>query len=497
MFDAPIQLEDFAGFVRQLHQRPEVSGNRQPASGAVCPPFYQPATGSASLALPSQHGDELWQALGYLLWQTLGYTQVRLYPALEQGRVGMEASARRPLASGGARYPVDLRLLVPHGANGALAPLAGKVLAYAPQYHRLFFAGEVGGDVAAACLRQQDDLAIVISLDFLRTWQKYGNFAYRLSAVDSGLVLGRLLALAAPFADVEVDFDFDAIGLDSMLGLDPASQASYGVLHLRLRQGLTHTAPPDLSRGVTPVPARGDARLSRKFLAAHTLAHATPAHPHVWPEPLLSFQKPPQQPALELPMAAPPAQAWALRQRRSLAHAFTGAALPASAVRNCVQAMQSAWRALASRYEMPCLLVCCLNVAGVPAGLYAVDAGTPALQPLVAGSFGPLMGQALLLQSFDLQKSSFIVHVCTRRWQTGDPRGPRAYRIDQMLTGVALDAGTLAVSDADVSAHAYLGFDGETVARLYGLRDGVTVGAQLCVGAIAPGCELAQPVTLQ
>jgi hypothetical protein len=493
MYDIPIPLEEFAGFVRRLHQRPEVSGNRQPPGGAAHPPFFQPSAGSVSLALPNQGGEQLWQVLGQLLWQTLGYTQVRLYPALDPAKVGMDAAARRPLASGGARYPVDLRLLVPHGAEGELAPFAGKVLAYAPQYHRLFVTGD--GDMGM--LRDPNALAIVISLDFLRTWQKYGDFAYRLSAVDSGLVLGRLHALASTFAEVDVDFNVDTVKLDAMLGLDPQCQASYCVLQLRLRKGPQQAVPQVERHAAAPVQVPGNIQLSRKFRAAHALAHASPAKTHTWTEPLLRFSRQPLGANVELPSAPPPAQDAALRQRRSLAHAFTGAALPASAVRNCVQAMQTSLRALASGDEVPGLLVCCLNVHGLAAGLYAVDSESPALLPLAQGAFGPALRQALLLQSFDLQKSSFVVHVCTRRWHVDDPRGPRAYRIDQMLTGAALDAATLAVSAVDVSAHAYLGFDAEDLARMYALRDGVTIAAQLCVGAIASGCELARPVPLQ
>ena len=108
MPDISSQRDQFASFVRQLHQRPEVSGNRKPAMGRGRPPFYQPAPGSPSMALSNCAGDGLLQKLGRLLWQTMGYTQVRLYPTLHADqRGGTEAAARRPLASGGARYPVD------------------------------------------------------------------------------------------------------------------------------------------------------------------------------------------------------------------------------------------------------------------------------------------------------------------------------------------------------------------------------------------------------
>lgn len=495
MFDAPVSRDAFAGFVRQLHQRPDVSGNRLPPVAAASTPFFQPAEGSRSLPLGCEPGRQFWPALGYLLWQTLGCTQVRLYPSLAPAKPGLHAVARRPLASGGARYPADLRLLVPPGAGGALAPFAGKILAYAPQYHRLF----VVGDCELGMLRDPAAPTLVISLDFLRTWEKYGDFAYRLSAVDSGLVLGRLLALLPAFAQVGVDFDFDAARLDAMLGLDPERQASYCVLQLRLGDEAAGGAAPALSAAATAAPpARSAGRLSRPFLAAHRLAHGAPARAHAWPAPLLGWQAEAAGAAIALAPTARPAGDEAMRQRRSHAHAFTGAALPASAVHNCMAAMQAAVRAAlqaADRgYEAPDLLVCCLRVAGIPAGLYAADAGAAVLRPLAAGDFGAAMSQALLLQSFDLRKSAFIVHVCTRRWQAADPRGARAYRIDQMLTGVALDAGTLAVSDGGVSAHAYLGFDAQAVADLYHAGGDVMVGAQLCVGAVATGCELARPV---
>lgn len=490
-------LDEFAGFVRQLHQRPDVSGNRKPAVGRSRPPFYQPAPGCPSISMPNGEGDDLLQRLGALLWQTLGYTQVRLYPSLRSGqRTGIEAAARRPLASGGARYPVDLHVLVPADAADALAPCAGKVLAYAPQYHRLF----VTGGFTAGAVSNPSELAIVVTLDFLRTWEKYGDFGYRLSAVDAGLVIGRLHALASRWGDVSVDFDFDAEKLDAALGLDSPCQASYCVVHVRPHAGHGTGPAAVLEEERVPPQAPSSGRLSRRFFAAHRAAQASPLARHAWPQPMLQFLRPQPADAIALPMGEQAALPEAIVARRSRAHTFTGAALSAEVVRNCIDGMQRRLHGLLAgddaALEMPRLLVCCLQVAGLAPGLYSVDAGAPALLAVAEGEHGAALANAQLLSSFDLQKSAFIVYVCTRRWQAGDPRGPRAYRIDQMLAGAALDAGTLAVSTARVSAHAYLGFDADAVARLYGLRNDVNVAAQLCVGLSAAGCELARPISL-
>ncbi|UUZ50980.1 hypothetical protein LP420_16010 [Massilia sp. B-10] len=82
----------------------------------------------------------------------------------------------------------------------------------------------------------------MVRIDFLRTWEKYGDFAYRLSAVDTGLVTGRLAALAARMGELAIDVDFDGPQLDRALGLDEETQASYCVLRLVPRGGRSGSA---------------------------------------------------------------------------------------------------------------------------------------------------------------------------------------------------------------------------------------------------------------
>lgn len=499
MSEIAISPDEFARFLRQLHQRPDVSGNRKPAVGRTLPPFYQPACGRPSISMPNGEGegDDLLQRLGTLLWQTLGYTQVRLYPPLRPG-TGTEAAARRPLASGGARYPVDLHVLVPADIAGALAPCAGKVLAYAPQYHRLFLTGTL----EAGTVPGPSELAIVVSLDFARTWEKYGDFGYRLSAVDAGLVVGRLQTLASRWSEASVDVDVDAAALDAALGLDPTCQATYCVVRIRPHGGRANGPAVRLEELSVPPRTPSSGRLPRRFQAVHRAAHAAALTPHSWAQPLLRFLQPQLQSAevIALPGGAQASLPDAIAARRSRAHAFTGAAVRMEVMRACLDGMQRCLRdvltAADAALETPRLLVCSLQVAGLAPGLYSVDEGVPVLRALVAGEHGATLARAQLLSSFDLQKAAFIVYVCTRRWQAGDPRGPRAYRVDQMLAGAALDAGTLAVSSERISAHAYLGFDADAIARLYGLHHDVNVAAQLCVGATAAGCELARPVVI-
>ncbi|UUZ50979.1 hypothetical protein LP420_16005 [Massilia sp. B-10] len=55
-----------------------------------------------------------------MLWRTLGYTQLRIDAATQ------EIAARRPLASGGARHPADLSMVVAPGTGGALGAVAGR-----------------------------------------------------------------------------------------------------------------------------------------------------------------------------------------------------------------------------------------------------------------------------------------------------------------------------------------------------------------------------------
>lgn len=495
-------LDEFSTFARVLHGRPEGLGVRPVPARARRPACYQPAGPCHSLPLSGDSLPPLLADLGRMLWRTLGYTQLRIDAATQ------EIAARRPLASGGARYPADLSVVVAPGTGGALGAVAGRVLHYAPQYHRLFLDSD-GGAVTAAALGLDalaaGTLLLVVRIDFLRTWEKYGDFAYRLSAVDTGLVIGRLAALAARMGELAIDVDFDGPQLDRVLGLDQETQASYCVLRLVPRAGQAGRPLLPQAHALAPAPVlpRSE-RLSRRLREAHRLAHARPAAAQHGPAaPFLAFRDAPEPVWTALPEAAADAgtEEQAIAARTSRAHAFTGQALPASTLRACVDRVRHSLAALqdasAAALELPQLLVCCLNVQGVAAGAYALAGDGAALRLIAPGPTGAALSEALLLQSLDIRKSAFVLHVVGRTWHSDAARGARAYRIAQMLAGAALDAATLAVSAPGVSAHAYLGFDAARLAALYRLAPGSTVGAQLCVGATAAGCELTRSLACE
>ncbi len=515
---------EFSTFIKLIHGKPEDMGFNPKERGSASAPFFVPSGSCESVALEKDFinegavGSSILQSLGSLFWHTLGHSHIKIFPKLtnknhfKNGAIKKsDLSTRRPLPSGGARYPVDLTLVVPEDAHGSLGNLGGKVLNYAPQYHRLFIAKD--NDVHKAMsesLRQSDaSISIIMTINFMRTYCKYGDFTYRLSSVDAGFVLGRLVRIASEFANVTVDFDLANDSLDKSLGLNTDLQASYCVIKLTPKQKDCMSTSELLSLSIPSNNILEEnsilAKPSRRFLDSHRFAHRTQVanqtdlnkdvqtvNANLFQQYKLSSQ------VISLEDVAPLQHNLkkAIKYRQSKAHAFNGQPISQSVLvtclKNTVEGMNKFIATCSRTITKPDLLIFINNVSDIEQGLYILAPDKLELHAIQTGLFSKEMADALLLNSFDIQKVGFVIHTCNQQWQKNEQSGPRGYREQQMLVGVALDHATLAVSSPDITAHTYLGFNGEGVKKLYQLPSSFVISSQLCVGSINSSCELTE-----
>ncbi|HEU4768912.1 MAG TPA: hypothetical protein VFS77_16120, partial [Pyrinomonadaceae bacterium] len=90
---------------------------------------------------------------------------------------------------------------------------------------------------------------------------------------------------------------------------------------------------------------------------------------------------------------------------------------------------------------------------------------------------------ALYAATVDVERSAFSLHVATVIDFRSDPRGVRAYRVQQLFVGAAIEAATRWSAAMGIGNHPLHGFDAARVDAHYGLIDGpFGVQAQVTIG---------------
>ncbi|TDC60106.1 hypothetical protein E1258_15805 [Micromonospora sp. KC207] len=424
-------------FVRGLRARPQ-PGTAAPVDWADAPwpvKVYRAAP-ELRFADRSEHSDRGWVLR--LLTEVVGVS--RLVTAA--GRT----MARRPVASGGALYPTEV-----------YAVLGGAAHHFDAARHELVALGPAPAD---------DGVRLVLTHRFWKNLYKYGDFAYRLGAVDVGVVLGRLRTVATAWSGaVEVSFDFDDAAVHTLLGVDGEDEAAYAVVRV---------VPPVDRRAVPAVPACAPQVRERSAVvnrSAGVLAMqraALAVAPAIPPPAALVGER------IALPPVAPVQyRAEAAHRRRSSGPSFSGAAV----------AEETLAAVLAGCADPHLRVLCAVHrVTGRPPGWYGYDADRHALVPLRAEPEpARVLQSALYRPSMDVAAAGFTVHLAGGLEFTG----ARAWRIQQMRVGTAVDGATLTAAARGASAHPFLGFDASAVDGHYGLPAGTGTLAQVCVGVAA------------
>ncbi|MFC5186774.1 nitroreductase family protein [Actinomadura harenae] len=197
------------------HRKPE------PIDWDSAPPRYKRYRGTTRTALPTA-GPQSWK--DDLLRGLLGLTRVSWsYPADEAGRFlpgPRSVRVGRPVASGGALYPIE-------------AYLADETAIH--HYDTVHHALETvrGGDHRSALLPQGGtvDAALILTAVFWRNGFKYRDFAYRLQCQETGALCAQALTLADQLRlRSALHLDLDTERADTLLGLDPRAEGALAAL---------------------------------------------------------------------------------------------------------------------------------------------------------------------------------------------------------------------------------------------------------------------------
>jgi SagB-type dehydrogenase family enzyme len=420
---------------------------------------------------------------------------------------GTRATLRRAVPSGGAMHPTEA-YVVQTGTDR---------LWHVDPYRMELVAlpGDRPTRRLRAGLRLPPDsplpaIVLLLTSRFWKNFYKYGNFSYRLGAVDAGVVLGRLRRLAAAeFGPTWVRTDFADDVLNACLGVDGRDESVYAVVGC----GPATTGALDVTGtpGAPPVAAPRLVERSRRirrspaFDLVHAAARsappgwatagATPAAPTPSGTAAAAASPPIVLPA---PVPVDLTDDDVIVRRRSGGRQFTGRPADSAQLATVLEQADAALAALRRCGDpaVPEVTVYAAvhRVRGVPAGWYAHHRGrlTPAGRG-VDPDLGPYLQGAMFGSSVNAELAAFTVHVVASPRQAG--RSARHYRTQQLAVGVAMEAVVLAATAVGLGNHPFLGFDALAVDAAYGL-DGQDAGAQaqICVGAVRAGLDWEVPV---
>ncbi|MGH3874980.1 MAG: SagB family peptide dehydrogenase [Pseudonocardiaceae bacterium] len=435
---------------------------------------------------PSGHQKSGHKKLDQFLRDVYGLTRQRWFAPSEVSRNGRRRDPARvrpsasvisrPVPAGGARYPCELYLLA-----GSDQPVPPGVYHYDPAHHCL--------DVLRDGVPEAG-LSLLISVAFWKNVFKYGEFSYRLHSLDTGVVLGQILTVAARHGfDPQVHFQFPDAALDRLLGLDPAYESVYAVITL---------AP-----GIDPAPATVGG-LAGQPLAPHPSSiglYPLPAKLHEvamgqgggrWPQgdslpPVLADAPEPIR-SVPLPAASLDLLDGLGRRRSSRGHFSPGivSAHQLSAL------LSNSMRGYASDLGddvsvIRHTLLCCAvhDVDGIDSGVYYYHPIRHTLEQIRAADVRDELQAAVTSMLFNLHR----INLCFFPVANYEPRlaayGDRWYRVQNMEAGIIVQRLYLAAAALGLGCHTQLGFHVDAVNKLLGL--GESPLTSLIQVLIAPG----------
>ncbi|MFI1192167.1 nitroreductase family protein [Micromonospora sp. NPDC020750] len=431
-------------------------------------------------------------ALARVLRGTVAVTAVR----------GPTATLRRAVPSGGAMHPTEAYVVLTGSDR----------LCHVDPYRLELLALPADSPTRrlreGLCLAADAPLPALVVLLTSRFWKnfyKYGDFSYRLGAVDAGVVLGRLLRLAgSEFGATWLRTDFADDSLNDCLGVDSRDESVYAVVGCGpnvATRGADVTGRPASPPVATPRLVERSRRVKRSpvFDMVHASARSAPSARAV------AAGAPPAAPVaasgavragtveLPPPLAVDLTDEDVIVRRRSGGRQFTGRPASPAQLATVLRQATTAVTTLRRRGgpTLPEITFCTAvhRVPGVPAGWYAHHDGR--LIPVGRGpdpDLGPYLQGALFGTSVNAELAAFTVHAVASPRQAG--RSARNYRTQQLAVGVAMEAVVLAATAVGLGNHPFLGFDAPAVDAAYGL-DGQGSGAQaqICVGVVRAGSE--------
>ncbi|MFC3381522.1 SagB/ThcOx family dehydrogenase [Couchioplanes azureus] len=410
------------------------------------------------------------------------------------GGAKLARNSLRPVPSGGSRFPAELYVVTGPGAE-----VPPGVHHYDQAHHALVtlregdWTAELGAALGMAGAAPA--LTLLTSAFFWKNGFKYADLTYRLCALDVGVLLGQVLAVAAARTAGEVRYRFADDDLDRLLRLDPMRESVYTAVTF----GSHGEAPPSPRRLADAAqPSRTNtlsdseqewsldarplqARLHRGSRLSAVAAVAAP--------PAITASGSAGGPELRL-SGHRVALLDGLRTRRSSMGYFTPAGMSLDTLSALLAPALDGYRndladTPAVRHTM---LYCVVNrVDSVAPGVYRLRPGETLLEPVRLGDLSGELQESLLIKLFNLAHTNLCVYPVGDYEAGFGVHGDRWYRMQNIEAGVVTQRLYLACAALGLRCHASLGYDVRRTDRLLGLDGtGATSLIQVMIGSGRP-----------
>ena len=416
--------------------------------------------------------------LGRLLRQVAGVTRLRYVtgPAASGGgQVAGKRMLARPAPSAGARYPIEV-----YAAVGDTDDVSTGLYHYDPAHHALdrLRTGD-GRALITGCLaeppRVPPALVLVLTTVFWRNCSKYGQFGYRLQALDAGVVIAQLAAVAdAAGLAATVHLRFADERLDGLLGCDGDAEAVIAVVTVDTAQAPSPERAADWEQPpVRPLSAAvtlSDRADYAELTALHRAARAVPGGDGT--------------DVVSLPAAVPPDLTAGIARRRTVL-AYRRVALATANLARLLAAATRPHRGDSGAVALFCYL---LRVDGVPAGPYRYDPARHVLRPtgphrpadLVAAATSPRLRN-------ELRAAALVVLPVGRLDDEPAHHGDRWYRMQHVGAGALANRTCLAAASLGLDSHVTCAYNPRLADVALGLADRpLTSLALVTIGTARP-----------
>jgi SagB-type dehydrogenase family enzyme len=402
--------------------------------------------------------------LGALLHAGYGLTGVRWYPEGIAKSSPEEPTPvhrdphyqlRRTVPSGGVTFPAECYL----GVSAGDAEVPPGVYHYDATRHALVRLAE--GPPPAGVGRADGGLRLTLTVPLWKNHFKYGDFSYRLAAMDTGAVVGQFAVAARQWGlRCRVSFGVDEPELLAQLGLDGDDEAAPVVLDIGPgADAADDRAPARVGTRTWRGRGRVDPAAGARRMHAACLLAARPGAPLDLP-PIPVGDLTIGDTALP-EVTDEPATIGDALARTALGEQFRSEPVAAREVARWMAQVAAPLDCdvpgAGDGITHPRCLLLAGSVTGLAPGAYFPLPGGR-LAELATGAFGGLVQESLFGSYMNFGQAPLIaVLVGTADPQHG-PNGPVGYRGQHLLAGVLAQRLAVAVSRDGCSAHPVLGF---------------------------------------
>jgi len=413
---------------------------------------YKRYVSTSRIALPED--DSLFA--GHLLRRLLGVVRIS-WDYAEQTQDTMVV-ARRPVPSGGARYPIE-----GYVADG------DRLYHYDPVHHELELVRVEDHPAAPA-----GDPVVVLTAVFWRSGARYGDFAYRLQCQETGALAAQAYAIAAEAGySCVLHQRVDGSAMERRLGLDAEAEGVMAVLSLSRVSGPERSG--DFAPGIGETAKRPTAQAGPQPSVARSLPYLLALHhaPRAGTGVLPPRPDSPVEEVISLPEPKPVQLYEEIAARVSAPAGFAPAPIGADQLAELLSAATQGYASdVPDTTAGPAtcdLYVIVLRVDGIPQGSYRYHRGLVPVGPWNAGvrPVGGRLPASLLALG---EAAAAILPV-------GDPLGGIEYfgdpwyRIQQIEAGLMVHRTTLAAMALGLQARIHSDFCTPRTDAALGLSD--------------------------